>query len=722
MERSSKSTICLVVAVAALLPYVLLPGQDVIYDGQLAITANEAVQSGPLTGLWAVDFWGESTRADHSTRSWRPLVSLGWALQSRLHGPSPAAYHVVDMVLHACASALVVLLLSAWGIDRRWLLPAGLLFALHPVQTDSVASLVGRADVMAAICLFGALVLQARASRRERPWMLRAGALGLLAAALMCKEYAVVFPFILIATDLVRRAAGTTTDCDRRGQLRTWLCSLALLAAYLLTRVLLFGDLGGAPATAGFHPLADEPWPVRWATSLALVPLALRLAIAPVALNHHYRFGTLSIPEGLLDPRALWGFLLVAFLVAAAAWLWQRRRETPPALALLLVLLPLAPSLHAVSVTGVLFAERFLYIPVAGLVLAVAWALQKWAVSPAARKAAGAALAFVIVLFGGMTFARVGDWASMERLARSSIASYPNGSDVWKQLGLALVLDARHGEAVTALARAVEINPRDAQAWMVYADALKGTRRYDEAFEALEKVIELAPAEPGVILREAGQLQLLAGRAEQAVAPLVRAHELMPADARSLYYLVQAYLRSGEPEAAVTALLDGERAVQTDPESLRPLLGQAMLRTAQQRLDDGRNEEALSWTRQATQFTDLPPPGLFLGGMIARKAGDEELASWLFEAALSRDPELLRTKHDTAVRLVEEGTFDEAIALLEEVLAVEPEHAPSLFNLGRALLLSGRPAEAIGPLERGLRQMEDERARSLLEQARAEAG
>jgi tetratricopeptide (TPR) repeat protein len=439
-------------------------------------------------------------------------------------------------------------------------------------------------------------------------------------------------------------------------------------------------------------------------------------------LNHHYRFGTLSIPEGLLDPKALWGLLLIAILVAAAVWYWRKRLETAPALALLLVLLPLAPSLHAVSVTGVLFAERFLYIPVAGLALVVAWALQEWAVSAVARKAAGAVLAFVIVLFGGMTFARVGDWASMERLARSSIASYPNGSDVWKQLGLALVLDNRHGEAVTALARAVEINPRDAQAWMVYADALKGTGRYDEAFEALEKVIELAPAEPGVVLREAGQLRLLAGHAEQAIAPLVRAHELMPADARSLFYLVQAYLRSGEPEAAVTALQDGERAVQTDPERLRPLLGQAMLRTAQQHLDNGRTDAALSWTRQATQLTDLPPPGLFLAGMVAKKAGDEELAKRLFGVALSRDPELLRTKHDTAVRLIEAGTFDEAIALLEEVLAAEPEHAPSLFNLGRALLLAGRPAEAIEPLERGLRQMEDERARSLLEQARAEAG
>ena len=89
-----------------------------------------------------------------------------------------------------------------------------------------------------------------------------------------------------------------------------------------------------------------------------------------------------------------------------------------------------------------------------------------------------------------------------------------------------------------------------------------------------------------------------------------------------------------------------------------------------------------------------------------------------FDQARAMDPTILRQKHDTAVRLTEAGSHDEAIALLREVLIADPDHVPTLFNLGRSLILAGRPAEAVEPLERGLRQQDDDVARSLLGQAR----
>jgi tetratricopeptide (TPR) repeat protein len=566
--------LCILVAVAAALPYLLLPSQPIVYDGERAITANEALRTGPLTDLFALDFWGEPTRAEHGTRSWRPLVTLSWAMQIRTLGESTAMIHAADVLLHAGASVLLLLLLAAWGIGRRWLLPAGLLFALHPVQTDAVASTVGRADVMAAICLFGALLLQSRAPGSARPFLFRAGALLCVAAGLMCKEYAVSFPFVLVATDLIRRAGDSGRAADRRAEIATWAASFALLALYLFMRVWLFGSLGGASIGPDLHPLAGQSLDVRWATSLAMIPLALRLLLVPVALNHHYRFGTIAIPEGLLDWKALAGLLLLAILVACAASAIKRRR-TAPALAVVLFLLPLGPSLHVVSVVGVLFAERFLYIPAAGVALAFGWALERWISSSGSRRLATPILALLLVSFALLAFDRVRDWSSAESLARSSIASYPNGAGAWKQLGLAQLRDGRPEEALAALERAKTINPRDAQAWIVYAQALKELHRYHDAADALHEVIALAPSEPGVVLREVGQVELLAGHAHEAIAPLLRAHELMPADALTLYALAQAYLRTGKVEDAVAVLEAGEEAMRTDPEALGSLLDQA---------------------------------------------------------------------------------------------------------------------------------------------------
>lgn len=682
---------CLLVAAGALLPYLLLPTAPVLYDGEPAILMNAALRSGPVAEIPLLDFWGQPTQADYSMRSWRPLVSLTWALELRAFGASAALLHLTDMLLHAVASALVVLVLAAWGIERRWLVPAGLVFALHPVQVDAVASAAGRADLMAACCLFGALVLLHGLGAAARPALRRAALFLLVAAGLLSKEYAVSFPFVLLAADCLGGR-----DDGHRVDLRAHAGSFAMLGLYLVARVALFGGLGAAPASPALHPLAGATLAVRWATSFALVPLALRLLFLPYALNHHYRFGTLAIPEGWLDPRALLGLALVALVVAGGALAWRKRADAP-ALATALFLFPVFPCLHFFGVVGVVFAERFLYIPTAGLALAAGWLLPRIAARAASRGLVAPALAIVLVTLAALTVQRTSDWRSMERLARSSLASYPNGAEVWKQLGVALLRDGRDDEALAAVERAIELNPRDAQAYSVHADVLEREKRYGDAAAALRKVVDLAPGEPGVVLRDLGRVELLAGRAGDAIEPLSRAREAMPADAKSLYLLAEAYLRAGDPEGAVRALEGGEAAMQTDPDSLRPLLAQAMLRAGQTRATAGQKDEALFWTRRAVATGSMPAAGWFLAGLVARAAGDAGYSRGLFDRALALDPDLLAQKHEAAERLAADGDTARAIALFEEILIADPGREESSAALARARAASAAPNRKEAP-------------------------
>lgn len=629
-----------IVTVAALLPYLLLPSHPLIYDAYATIVANEALREGPLARLFAVDFWGRAPDG-LSLRSYRPLVSLTYAVQARTVGDSPALYHLTDMALHATAALLLLSLLSRLGIRREWLLPGALLFALHPVQTDAVCSAVGRADILAANCLLGALVLRLGAPGARRSWSWRAGAvLLLLAAALLCKEYAVAFPFIVMATDLARRGpGGTPASSERRRQHLVWLGGLLLLGGYLVLRRALFGALGAVPMGPENHPLAGQPTPVRWLTSLSLVALAVRLLVLPYGLNHHYRFGTLPIVEQLNDPRALLGLGLVLALVACGVATWLRRRDPIPIVALALVFFPLAPSLNTVSVAGVLFAERFLYIPVAGLALGVAWGLQQLKERSGVRRPVRWAVVALLLLFGMLTARRVEAWSSMERLARASVAAYPAGSEGWKQLGAALAEQGRFAEAAAAIERSIRLNPDDPAAWKVRADAAAALGRREEAAEAWRRLVELSPL---------------------------------------------------------------------------PLRGQLLLRLAQERLAEGSTQDALRLVQEASELGGLPAGGLFLAGLVASSAGDPTLASRLFDHALQVDPGLLRKKHDLAQQLLEQGRVEEAIDQLHEILVARPAHAPTLFNLARALTNAGRKQEAIAALRRGLAVQEDERARRLL--------
>ena len=127
-----------VVVAAALIPYLLLPANPLLLDAQRTNLANQAVQSGPLLELFSADFWGSPLTAEFSNRSYRPLVSLTYALQVRMLGNGPAGFHIFDMVLHALAALLVLLLLRGLGLRSYWAVAAATLFAVHPLQTLSL--------------------------------------------------------------------------------------------------------------------------------------------------------------------------------------------------------------------------------------------------------------------------------------------------------------------------------------------------------------------------------------------------------------------------------------------------------------------------------------------------------------------------------------------------------------------------------------------------------
>jgi tetratricopeptide (TPR) repeat protein len=682
----------LLVALAAFVVYFLLPGHPLLEDANMAVY-QRAVQEGDLGGLVNLDFWGLPMDADYATRSYRPLVSLSYALQlnaETINGwlaGERRFLHLADMLIHAAMAVLVVLLAAQLLPATRWALPAGFLFAVHPLATEAVCSVVGRADMLASLLLIAALILHLRAGASRRRWLLETGVVLCLGAALYCKEYAVAFPFVLIALDAARLAARRLPAAARRPAFAAWGGALAMLGVYLVVRYALIGALGGVPMIGpGDQPLLEEPLSVRWGTAAALLLTAARLLVAPYALNYFYCSGTLSLADGLFDPWAVGGALFALALIAGAAWLAWRRREILPALAVALFLLPLGPTLNTVSVSGVMFAERFLYLPLAAFVLLGAWILERTLRSRRALVAARVGVVIVCTLAGGMTIARVAEWESSKSLVSSAIDWYPESACAQFRMGLVMMAEDRPEEAAEWFEGSIDTEPRSARAWKKYGDALLKLGRYDEAAKVMRRVVQMSPKDLG---------PLWAG-------------------------LGEAELRSGDPEASVRAL---QRAADLMPDSARTheLLGQARLRLAQQRLGEGHPAEATRLAAEAVDSWDMPAEGVFLAGLIAARAGDRSVADELFADALKKDPDLLRKKHQLAVELDRKGNHERAASLFEEILAARPRHAHTLFNLGRSLVLAGRPARAIPALRAGLELENDPAARHWLSRARDEA-
>jgi tetratricopeptide (TPR) repeat protein len=288
----------------------------------------------------------------------------------------------------------------------------------------------------------------------------------------------------------------------------------------------------------------------------------------------------------------------------------------------------------------------------------------------------------MLVVLAGLTVHRTRDWGSMERLARSSLAAYPGGSEVWEQLGVSLRRDGRLAAAAEALARSASLNPVNPRPVTLLAETLAELGRHDEAVPAWHRAAALVP-EAGVLWRGLGRSLRLSGNPAAGVEPLERAHALMPADPRTLNELVLALLESDRPGDAVRALERGAEAVAHDPQALEPLRDRATLRLARARLAEGRAADALRLATEVVARGRLPAEGLYLAGLVALHAGEPARARAWLDQATRVDPELLERKRRRALELEAAGRLSEAIGEIEEILAARPGDRGLLLDLDR---------------------------------------
>jgi tetratricopeptide (TPR) repeat protein len=620
------------VALAALAPYAALPSKPLYPDAVRSVTVHEPVRSGSLAGILSSDFWGAPMASPASTGSYRPAVSLTYAAQLHVFGEGPASFHVFDLLLHAATAVLVALLIATFVPGTRWAVPCAALYAVHPVLSEAVASVVGRADLMAAACLVGALLLHLGArSSRERERRFEIGAAALLGVALFSKEYAIAFPFVVAGADLALHACGRRSRDDLRRARSLWIAGILLAVLYVAVRSALSGHLGGVTVagSSGDSPLVGLPWIARPATALWLFVPAARLLLVPIDLNHMYGFGTLSIARGVLDPRALAGAALVLGSLGAALFAIRRLREPVPMIAWLLFVPPLVPALNTIGLVAVLFAERFLVLAAVAFALLAAWAAERYL--PLSRWSIAGVLVLAALL-GGATARRIEDWTSLETLARSAIRAYPDSASAWYELGVALGTQGRHAEAVDALTRSVEINDQSPQHWKDLGVAFFHVGRFEESAGAWRKALALSPQNLAPLWRGLGQASLLAGKLDEAIEALARASDL--GDAGAAPELADALLSRGialvKAKDASGARSSFDRAQTLDPDVVRRRFDRATALDAQ-----GRHAEAADTFRDIHIVLPDSAPVLFNLGRSLFLAGRPAEAIPSLEAGLA---------------------------------------------------------------------------------------
>ncbi len=465
-------------------------GSGFCWDDAFVVLGNEHVRSFDVARILEGGLW---SGAGLRVRYWRPLPLLTMAAQLAVTGEA-WFLHLGNLVLHLAVAVLVYLVsLRATG-SRLGAFAAAALFGVHPVTVEVASGIANRGDALATGFVLLAVLSHAAGTTPARI----AGTAAAVFAACACKETGIAALPALFAWDLGLRARGDPRALVGmlRGRLgAAWAAAGAATGAFLLVRHAVVGGVALAPDFLRNPLVVASGWDQE-VLALATLGQGVRLLVWPDRLSVDYSFHALPTDVAAAAPLAILGG---ATAVAAAVVAVRSFRRGPAvAFGLVLAAAAWAPVSNLLLRVEVMFAERFLYLPIAGVCVAAAGAAAWLGARVPRGRLAGlaAAAAVILALLGARTIARTLDWRDQRTLVGAAVAASPDNARVqlaWAQL---LVDERRWADADRAFERAVAIWPGFAAAWTERATALRNLGRVDEAIAAASRAVQLDPDDP----------------------------------------------------------------------------------------------------------------------------------------------------------------------------------------------------------------------------------
>jgi hypothetical protein len=523
--RSPLALHLLVIVLGATLPYLGGLRGELISDDVQAVAEEPRVRSLSPANLHTIF----TTRDEPN---YIPLKVLSFAIDYHFFGVDPTGYHVENVALHAANALLVYFLLLRLGETAGLALAVTLLWAVHPVQVESVAWISERKNVLSTFFFLLAFLAYLRFSVHPRvvTYMLL---LVLFTGALLSKVNTIVLPAIMVAYEITERF---------RLRVRDFLTTVPLLA---IGAVVAWANLHDNPSHGAAYHGGSVAVTLR--TSSTVVPRYLGLVVFPWRTSSYH---AVPLRASWLEPAVIAGVLLVLGIAAATVWLVAHRRRGGFWLAWFG--LTLAPMLNLVPFPA-LMADRYLYMPLIGLLVLAARGVQlvaaRWSALPRAIPwVTGAA----VVACAALTVARVpvfhdelslwADWAVR--------MPYITGDRPWAA--------ARRVPETRLLQGALARHPDSAVLHNNVGGLAFDEGRLDEALGEFTLARQLDPHDPAIALN-LGRAYLLTGQAAAAARTLEDAVRLEPPSYYAHLNLGRAYMQLGDTARARGAIETASR-------------------------------------------------------------------------------------------------------------------------------------------------------------------
>ena len=606
--------IAAVAALVLLVLYVYAPVFKfgfIFYDDPLYVTDNRYVKGGLTTdGIrWAF------TNGD--VGHWHPLTWLSHMADVELFGLDPAFHHGMNLFLHLLNTLLLIALLEALTGDFWRALAVSALFALHPINVESVAWVTERKNVLSATFWFLTLLLYTAQVRRGG-LVHYLGTLFVFALGLMAKPMLVTVPFVLLLLDywpLGRWGEGIRS----LGKLIAEKMPFFVLTALSVWATLHASVVGGSLRSWEEFPLAD-----RLQNLVLAYGIYLRKLLWPADLAVFYPF-----PKAFSPSVVFFSGCLLTVLTWVA---WARRRSLPFLIVgWLWYLGTLLPVIGIVQVGSQAMADRYAYLPLIGLYIALVWGggdlIRKY---QHRHLLALLLVAATIVPLALVTQRQIRYWQNGVTIFSRTLAVTENNYVAENNLGLSLLEQGRVQEAIGHFAAAIRIKPDFAVAYHNLGMALQAQGRFEEAVRAYRQEICINGGTGAAYYRLGIALSSL-GNLPEAVAMF----------RKSIAYFPDAPGGYAELGTVLTGL--------------------------------GRFEEAKKAYEQALRLQE-DHPGIHNNyAMLLMRMGDRQGAVKHFREALRLQPAYANAHYRLSIIFREKGDAAAAAAHLQSAIEINPE-------------------------------------------------
>lgn len=497
-----------VVFIAALLVYARTLTMGFVYDDFSVILENRIITDiKNIPFIFGSDGWRDLGK--HSPY-YRPISTLTLLVDFSFWRYNPLGYHLFNVLLHATNALLVAFILRRLTMSLAAAIWGGLFFALHPIQAEAVSWIAARCDMVCAIFLLASFYCFDRASDNSQK-AFRMAAPPLFFFALLSKEMAITFPFILLIYDYSRTRDLKTTFVRMLPFAAAVACYFGLRLAFLDMQVW------------GNHPFS---W--RLFTSFGLVAGYLKNTIIPFDLRVFY---DLPIQKVFLAPSVLVPLAILSCVMLLLVGGWQRYRKESAAIACgLIMLLPVSGILTLLNPS--LMADRYMYIPMAGFAAAFGFAMSR-AIDESRsilhRQAANITGAAILLIFSFLSFSRSHDWQDQQAFMRSVVRDAPS-SEFGHFFRANLAKDeGRHDEAIREYFVALAINPTLAEAHFNLGVIYQTQGAAEKAEQSFLKVLA---SDQGHVktYNNLGVLYATHGRLQEALATFEKGLKAVPDD------------------------------------------------------------------------------------------------------------------------------------------------------------------------------------------------